>query len=71
MARVRYSKLASNDLFEYSEFIARQACRGMKCNFSVLIEDFAGCSIAESLTWSIVNLFQSVLNVSCRHTSEV
>jgi len=23
MARVRYSKLASNDLFEYSEFIAR------------------------------------------------
>ena len=43
----------------------------LKCNFSASVEDFAGCSIAESLTWSVVDLFQSVTNISHRHITEV
>jgi hypothetical protein len=42
----------------------------LKRNFPVFVENFLGCSIPESLTWSIIDSLCDVENVTIRHESK-
>jgi hypothetical protein len=43
----------------------------LKRNFPVFVENFLGCSIPESLTWSIIDSLCDAENITIRHESKV
>ena len=58
-------------LVQRIKFLTGNVDSKLKRNFPVFVENFLGCSIPESLTWSIIESLCDAENITIRHESKV